>query len=116
MGWGSTLGSIQEAVKRAQQEGMSVSSIHLRFLSPMQPGLKEILSRFRQVITVEINYSDAPDAPLIDAQSRRYSQLAWELRARTLVDVDCFSNVYGQPLRPGQVYEEIVRRLSPSQA
>jgi len=116
VGWGSTLGSIQEAVKRAQQEGMSVSSIHLRFLSPMQPGLKEILSRFRQVITVEINYSDAPDAPLIDAQSRRYSQLAWELRARTLVDVDCFSNVYGQPLRPGQVYEEIVRRLSPSQA
>ena len=41
VGWGSTLGAIEEAVDRARAEGKSVSSVHLRFLSPMEPGLKE---------------------------------------------------------------------------
>ena len=58
VGWGSTLGAIDEAVERAQTEGYSVSSLHLRFLSPLEPGLKEIFSRFEKVMTIEINYSD----------------------------------------------------------
>lgn len=111
VGWGSTLGAITEAVDRARAEGHRVSSVHLRFVSPLPPGLEEIFSRFRQVCTVEINYGDAPDAPLIDDSSRRRAQLAKLLRSRTLVDVDSWSNVYGQPLRPRQVYDEVVRRL-----
>jgi 2-oxoglutarate ferredoxin oxidoreductase subunit alpha len=66
------------------------------------------------VVTVEINYSDSVNAPLLDGEPRRYAQLATVLRAHTLMDIDCFSNVYGQPLRPGQVLDEILRRLSPS--
>jgi 2-oxoglutarate ferredoxin oxidoreductase subunit alpha len=111
VGWGSTLGAITEAVDRARREGYRVSSLHLRFLSPTPPGLEEIFARFRQVLTVEINYGDAADAPLLDKSSRRLAQLAKLLRIRTLVDVDSWSNVFGQPLRPGQVYEEIVRRV-----
>src|SRR3990170_3336545 len=38
VGWGSTLGAIEEAVDRARAEGLSVSSLHLRFLSPLEPG------------------------------------------------------------------------------
>ncbi len=113
--WGSTLGSIEEAVDKAHAKGIKVSSVHLRFLSPLEPGLKEIFSRFNQVVTVEINYSDSQRTPLLPGETRRYAQLATLLRSYTLLDVDCFSNVYGQPLRPGQVYEEILRRLSPSQ-
>ncbi len=111
VGWGSTLGAIEEAVARAQQAGLAVSSVHLRFLSPLEPGLKAIFSGFKQVMTVEINYSDTPDMPLITEERRRYAQLAWLLRAHTLVDVDCWSIVPGQPLRPGEVYREIRRRL-----
>ncbi len=44
VGWGSTLGAIEEAVDRARAEGHKVSSLHLRFLSPMEPGLKEIFA------------------------------------------------------------------------
>lgn len=112
VGWGSTLGSIEEAVERARAEGHRVSSLHLRFLSPMEVGLAEIFRRFRRVMTVEINYSDPPDAPYVRDGERRLAQLAMLLRTHTLMDIDCWSNVYGQPLRPGQIHAEIVRRMS----
>ncbi len=111
VGWGSTLGAIEEAVGRAREQGGKVSSLHLRFLSPLEPGLKDIFSRFKKVMTVEINYSDSLEDPLITPENRRYAQLAWILRAHTLVDVDCFSNVYGQPLRPGRILARIQKEL-----
>jgi 2-oxoglutarate ferredoxin oxidoreductase subunit alpha len=103
VGWGSTKGAIEEAVARAQAEGLSVSSLHLTFLSPLQPGLKEIFKRFTRVITVEINYSDDPGDRYITDENRRRGQLAWLLRAQTLVDVDCWTRIYGEPLRPGAI-------------
>ncbi len=56
--------------------GCAVSSLHLRFLSPLEPGLKEIFARFEQVMTVEINYSDEPGDPYITEENRRRGQLA----------------------------------------
>jgi 2-oxoglutarate ferredoxin oxidoreductase subunit alpha len=116
VGWGSTLGAIDEAVDRVRADGGRVSSLHLRFLSPLEPGLGEIFARFRQVTTVEINYSDRPDAPLVTPENRRRSQLAQLLRERTLVDVDCWSRSEGQPIPPGEVEEEIRRRLAATTA
>ena len=110
VGWGSTSGSIVEAVDRAREKGVKVSCVHLRFLSPMEPGLKEIFSRFKQICAVEINYSDAPGAPLIEPGSRRYSQLARLLRAQLVMEIDCWSNVHGQPLSPTSICDEILRR------
>jgi 2-oxoglutarate ferredoxin oxidoreductase subunit alpha len=111
VGWGSTYGAITEATDRLRKEGHKVSSVHLRFLSPMEPGLKEIFSKFKKVMTVELNYSDDPNDPLITPENRRYSQLAWILRARTLVDIDCYSNVHGRPLRPGKIIEQVKQEL-----
>lgn len=111
IGWGSTLGAIEEAIDRARAEGLKVSSLHLRFLSPLEPGLKEIFARFRKVMTVGINYSDDPTAPLINGESRRIAQLAFLLRARLLVDVDCWSCVEGQPLTPGRIHQVILDEI-----
>ena len=111
VGWGSTLGAIEEAVELAQKEGIKVSSVHLRFMMPFEPGLKDIFKGFKNVMTVEINYSDSKDNPLFNETNRRYSQLAWILRARTLVDIDCYSNVEGQPLSPNKVLGEIKKKL-----
>lgn len=111
VGWGSTLGAIEEAVENARALGARVSSLHLRFLFPLEPGLKDIFSRFKKVITVEINYSDTPGDPMITPENRRYSQLAWYLRAQTLMDIECFSNVFGQPVSPGKVLAMIKRQL-----
>ncbi len=112
VGWGSTLGAIEEAVDRARAQGHRVSSLHLRFLSPLEPGLKPIFARFRKVMTIEINYSDEANAPLITDENRRYAQLALLLRAQTLVDVDCWSVVYGHPLQPGMIHQVLLQRLA----
>ena len=112
VGWGSTKGAIEEAVDRARAEGLSVSSVHLAFLSPLEPGLTEIFGRFKKVITVEINYSDDPRDPFITTANRRRGQLAWLLRAQTLVDVDCWTRIFGEPLRPGAILRGIKDFLS----
>ncbi len=107
VGWGSTMGAIEEAVDRARAEGLSVSSLHLRFLSPLEPGLKKIFRHFKKVMTVEVNFSDDPKDPFITDENRRRGQLAWLLRAQTLVDIDCWTRVPGEPLRPGQIHQAI---------
>jgi len=109
VGWGSTRGAIEEAVERAMAQGIPVASMNIQFLSPLPPGLKEIFERFQKVMTVELNYSDEWGDPLIDEETRRYSQLATVLRSQTLVDVDCFSRVPARPFMPKEIHEVIVR-------
>ncbi len=111
VGWGSTKGAIEEAVDRARAEGLKVSSTHLRFLSPLEPGLKDIFTRFKKVMTVEINYSDEIDDPYVTEENRRRGQLSLLLRSATLVDVDCWTRVPGEPLRPGSILEAIRGRM-----
>ena len=115
VGWGSTLGAIDEAVDLARAQGKKVSSVHLRFMSPLEPGLKEIFAGFKKVMTVEISYSDELSSPLINEENRRYSQLALVLRAHTLMDVDCWSKVPGHPLQPGTIGRIIDANLAPTE-
>jgi len=112
VGWGSTKGAIEESVERLRAEGHKVSSLHLNFLQPMPGGIKEILVRFKHVMTVEGNWSDRPDDPLIDDTNRRYSALAMLLRARYLVDVDCWTETRGRPISPGSICNELRKRLA----
>jgi 2-oxoglutarate ferredoxin oxidoreductase subunit alpha len=111
LGWGSTKGAIEEAAERARAEGLKVSSAHLSFLAPLQPGLPELCRRFRKAMTVEINYSDRADAPFVAPESRRLGQLAYLLRGQLLLDVDCWTRVPGEPLRPGRILEAIREKL-----
>ncbi|MBW2270908.1 MAG: 2-oxoacid:acceptor oxidoreductase subunit alpha [Deltaproteobacteria bacterium] len=111
VGWGSTRGAIEEAVDRVRGAGHRAGSLCLRFLSPLEPGLREIFERYQRVMTVEINYSDDVTELGDPPSERRYSQLAWLLRATTLVDVDCWSRVPGQPLPPEMIEEALLSRL-----
>ena len=112
VGWGSTRGAIEESVQRLRAEGHKVSSLHLSFLQPMPGGIGEILKRFRQVITIEGNWSDHPEDEMIDPTNRRYSALAMLLRSRYLVDVDCWSEVRGRPIKPGSICAVLRERLA----
>jgi 2-oxoglutarate/2-oxoacid ferredoxin oxidoreductase subunit alpha len=55
IGWGSTQGPICEAVDRARAAGDSISSLHLRHISPLPPGLENIFSGFHHILVVEMN-------------------------------------------------------------
>jgi 2-oxoglutarate ferredoxin oxidoreductase subunit alpha len=111
VGWGSTKGTIEEAVQRLRDEGRKVSSMHLTFLQPMAPGIKEAMAGFRKVMTIEGNWCDRPEDAMIDETNRRYSALALLLRARYLVDVDCWSEVRGQPIKPSTLVEVLRAKL-----
>ncbi|MHC4217489.1 MAG: 2-oxoacid:acceptor oxidoreductase subunit alpha [Planctomycetota bacterium] len=111
VGWGSTLSSIEEAVDRAREQGHRVSSVHLRFMSPLEPGLDEIFDRFERVMTIELNYSDASEGMLEGTQPPRPPQLALHLQSQLVREVSWWSITPGQPLRPGQILEVITNRL-----
>jgi 2-oxoglutarate ferredoxin oxidoreductase subunit alpha len=72
VGWGSTQGPIKEAVDRARAAGDSVSSLHIKHLNPLPPGLENIFSGYNHVLVVEMN----------DEGLYGYGQLAGLLRAR----------------------------------
>ena len=72
VGWGSTQGPIKEAVDRGRAAGDSVSSVHIRYLHPLPPGLDNIFSGFNHVFVVEMN----------DEGLYGYGQLGGLLRAR----------------------------------
>jgi 2-oxoglutarate ferredoxin oxidoreductase subunit alpha len=72
VGWGSTRGPIQESVDKARGSGDSVSSLHLKHINPLPPGLENIFSGFNTVRVVEMN----------DEGLYGYGQLAGLLRAR----------------------------------
>jgi 2-oxoglutarate ferredoxin oxidoreductase subunit alpha len=111
VGWGSTKGTIEEAVARARADGLRVSSMHLKFIQPLPSGIREILKGFKRVMTVEANWSDRLENELINEDNRRYSALAMILRSRFLVDIDCWSEARGQPIRPGQIVQVIRDKL-----
>jgi 2-oxoglutarate ferredoxin oxidoreductase subunit alpha len=72
VGWGSTRGPIQESVDRARAAGDSVSSLHLKHINPLPPGLDNIFSGFNSIRVVEMN----------DEGLYGYGQLGGLLRAR----------------------------------
>ncbi len=95
VGWGGTYGAITAAVERAQLEGKSVASVHLRYLNPLPPDLGHILREYRKVLVPEINLG----------------QLVRVLRAEYLVDAVPFNRVRGLPLASDEIYETINQLL-----
>lgn len=56
--WGSTEGTVQEAVDRARVNGHKIASLHLRILSPLPDDtLREFIDSVQKVIIPECNYS-----------------------------------------------------------
>jgi len=72
VGWGSTCGPLREVVDRARAEGLSISSLQVKHLNPLPPGLENVFSGYNLVRVVELN----------DEGLYGYGQLAGVLRAR----------------------------------
>ncbi|HZU61279.1 MAG TPA: 2-oxoacid:acceptor oxidoreductase subunit alpha [Solirubrobacteraceae bacterium] len=94
LGWGSSEGAIRAGVRRAREAGHRVSCAHLRHLNPCPANIDEVLHSFERVLVPEMNCG----------------QLAQLLRARTLLDVESFSKVRGQPLQAAEIERLIAER------
>ncbi|HXG15973.1 MAG TPA: 2-oxoacid:acceptor oxidoreductase subunit alpha [Calidithermus sp.] len=93
VGWGGTYGAITAAVERAQAAGLSVASVHLRYLNPLPPDLGQILREYRKVLVPEINSG----------------QLVRVLRSEYLVDAVGFNRVRGLPLASEEILDAITQ-------
>jgi len=63
-------------------------------------------------MTVEANWADQLEDELIDEDNRRYAALAMMLRSRFLVDVDCWTQSRGQPIKPSSVVNALRAKLA----
>lgn len=91
VGWGSTYGVIKTAVENKQNEGKSVSRIHLRYLNPLPKDLGNILGRFKKVLVPEINMG----------------QLLKVLKAKYLVPAIGYSKVQGLPFFVSEIEQKV---------
>jgi len=58
IGWGSTEGTIQEAVDRARAKGYKVAALHPKILSPLPDrAIRDFIRSVKTVIVPECNYS-----------------------------------------------------------
>lgn len=55
VGWGSSRGPIQEAVKQSRAAGSAISSLHLKHLNPLPNDLEKIFEAFNHILVVELN-------------------------------------------------------------
>lgn len=105
IGWGSSYGPIREAVDQARADGESVSAIHLRYLSPLQPGIKQIMEGFNHVFVVELN----------DEGLYGYGQLAGILRASYCdPKIQGINKTDGLPFRVREIISQMHEKLQPA--
>jgi 2-oxoglutarate ferredoxin oxidoreductase subunit alpha len=93
--WGSTYGSITQAVKAERAKGRKLGHLHLRYLNPLPANLGDILKRYRKVLVPELNMG----------------QLLWVLRAKYLVDAVGLNKIQGRPFKQNELEQKIDEML-----
>jgi 2-oxoglutarate/2-oxoacid ferredoxin oxidoreductase subunit alpha len=93
--WGSTFGSITQAVKAQREHGRKIGHLHLRFLNPLPSNVGDILKRYKRVLVPELNMG----------------QLLWVLRAKFLVDAVGLNKIQGRPFKQTELEQKIEEML-----
>ncbi len=91
VGWGSTYGSLREALRTLSVEGYRVALLHLRQLFPIDDAVVMLLKQYKNVVVFELNEG----------------QLWHQLRALSLKDIALYSQTNGQPFK----IEALVNRI-----
>jgi 2-oxoglutarate ferredoxin oxidoreductase subunit alpha len=95
LGWGSTYGAVQAAVKDVRSGGRRVAHAHLRYLNPFPANLGQVLKAYRGVLVPEVNLG----------------QLLRLVRAEFLVDAQGLNKVDGLPFRRADIAQAVLTRL-----
>jgi 2-oxoglutarate ferredoxin oxidoreductase subunit alpha len=86
---------VRSAVAEAQRQGRSVAHAHIRYLNPFPRNLRDILSRYRQVVVAELNGG----------------QLAFLLRGRYALNIQAYTKVHGRPFTISEITRKIEQAL-----
>ena len=92
LGWGSTYGSIADAVERTNTDGDRVGRLHLRHVWPLPHGLDAIFSNYKAVLVPEMNMGQM--ARLLRSEYPQHNFLS-------------FTKVQGQPFRAKDIADRI---------
>lgn len=95
VGWGSTFGSIHDAVGRLRDRGLNVSHIHIRHIMPFPQNLGTLLSTYKRVIVPEMNMGQMVDL----------------IRAKYLIDARPLSKVSGRPFTVEEIEQAVEAAL-----
>jgi 2-oxoglutarate/2-oxoacid ferredoxin oxidoreductase subunit alpha len=93
--WGSTFGSVTQAVKEQREKGRKIGHLHLRHLNPLPSNLGDVLKRYKKVLVPELNMG----------------QLLWMLRAKYLVDAVGLNKIQGRPFKQNELEQKIEEML-----
>jgi 2-oxoglutarate ferredoxin oxidoreductase subunit alpha len=93
--WGSTFGSVAQAVKEQREKGRKIGHLHLRHLNPLPGNLGDVLKRYKKVLVPELNMG----------------QLLWMLRAKFLVDAVGLNKIQGRPFKQNELEQKIEEML-----
>ncbi len=95
LGWGSTYGTLREAIKELRGKGKKVAHVHLRYLNPLPSDLKDVLGRFRKVMVAEMNMG----------------QLLKMIRGDYLIDAFGYNKIQGRPFKVSEICNRVTRAL-----
>jgi len=93
--WGSTFGSVAQAVKEQREKGRKIGHLHLRHLNPFPANLGDVLKRYKKVLVPELNMG----------------QLLWLLRAKYLVEAVGLNKIQGRPFKQNELEQKIEEML-----
>jgi 2-oxoglutarate ferredoxin oxidoreductase subunit alpha len=95
LGWGGTFGALRQAQQELAKQGKKVSHAHLRWLSPLEPGLAKVIHNFKQVLVAELNMG----------------QLRAVIRDKFLVDAVGLNKIQGMPFKVREVMVAVDKQL-----
>lgn len=92
--WGSTYGSLKEAIKKLNDEDINIFALHFNYIWPLpQKHLEKFSSRVKKIITVEHNYT---------------GQLAKLIKQETGISVtDRITGYDGRQMSPEEIYTRL---------
>jgi 2-oxoglutarate ferredoxin oxidoreductase subunit alpha len=95
VGWGSTYGVSQAAVRAVRARGHRVAQAHLEYLNPWPRNTGDVMKAYRKVLVPEMNLG----------------QLIKLLRAEYLVDAKGVNKVQGLPFKAAEIEKAIMDQL-----
>jgi 2-oxoglutarate/2-oxoacid ferredoxin oxidoreductase subunit alpha len=94
--WGSTFGTVRNAVSELLKSGHEVSHIHLRYLNPFPKNLEILLKQFNQILIPEMNNG----------------QLSKLIRAEYLIPAISLNKIKGIPFSTDEIKDKALEMLN----